>query len=218
MIAGVDEAGRGPVIGPMVITVFYCDEKQLPELKKIGVKDSKLLTDNQRKNIEAKLKKLGSWKKTIITAKEINEQMKKKVSLNELEAEKIGLMLNEIEFEKAFIDSPDADGKKFEKRIKKYYNKKGVLICENHADKNHLVVGAASIIAKNQREDEIKKIAEKIGFFGSGYPSDERTIKFIKKNLNKTELKNHLRTEWSTIEKIKNELKQKTIQKNLWQF
>ena len=217
MIAGVDESGRGPVIGPMIMCVFYCDDKEIPKLKEIGVKDSKLLSDAQRRGIEPKLRKIGFWKKTVISSSEINEKMKKKVSLNELEAEKIGVMLNEIEFEKAFIDSPDADGKKFERRIRKYC-KKGVLACENYADRKYLVVGAASIIAKNERENQVEKIAEKIGFFGSGYPSDDRTIKFIKKNFNSPELKKYLRTEWSTVERIREELMQKTVQKSLGQF
>ncbi len=217
MIAGVDESGRGPVIGPMIISVFYCEEKNIPELSEIGVKDSKLLSNDQRVKIGAKLGGIGSWKTSVITNAEINDKMKKRISLNELEAEKIGGLLNSISFTKAFIDSPDADGKKFEKRIRKYC-KKGVLVCENYADRNYLVVGAASIIAKNQRENEVEIISKKIGFFGSGYPSDERTINFLKKNFSKPELKKYLRTEWSTVERIKNELKQKTVQKNLEQF
>lgn len=217
MLAGVDESGRGPVIGPMIMCVFYCDEKELPKLKEIGVKDSKLLSDSQRRSIEVQLRKIGFWKKTVISSGEINEKMKKRVSLNELEAEKIGEILNDIEFSKAFIDSPDADGKKFEKRIRKYC-KKGVLVCENHADRNYLVVGAASIIAKNQRENEVESISKKIGFFGSGYPSDERTINFLKKNFSKPELKKYLRTEWSTVERIKKELEEKSIQKNLGNY
>ncbi len=217
MIAGVDESGRGPVIGPMVITVFYCEEKKTPELKKIGVKDSKLLTDSQRMKIEPLLKKIGAWKTAVITSGEINDKMKKKVSLNELEAEKIGGLLNQVNFEKAFIDSPDADGSKFQRRIRKYCGR-GVLVCENYADKKYLVVGAASIIAKNRREEEVRKIAEEVGFFGSGYPSDERTVLFLKKNFDNPKLKKYVRTEWSTVERIKSELKQRAVQKNLFQF
>lgn len=217
MIVGVDESGRGPVIGPMIISAFYCEESEIPKLDGIGVKDSKLLSNDQRFKIGAKLGKIGSWKTSIITNTEINEKMKKRVSLNELEAEKIGGLLNSINFTKAFIDSPDADGKKFERRIRKYC-KKGRLICENYADKKYLVVGAASIVAKNQREKEVEKISKKLGFFGSGYPSDERTIEFMKKNFNDSGLKKYLRTEWSTVSRIREELKEKSIQKSLGEF
>ncbi|MCD4768298.1 MAG: ribonuclease HII, partial [Methanosarcinales archaeon] len=44
LVAGVDEAGKGPVIGPMIVAGVVIEENRLPELKKLGVKDSKVLS------------------------------------------------------------------------------------------------------------------------------------------------------------------------------
>ncbi len=59
-VLGIDEAGRGPVIGPMIMAGFMIDEEKIPELKKIGVKDSKLLTPQKREELNKILKTMGT--------------------------------------------------------------------------------------------------------------------------------------------------------------
>jgi len=91
-------------------------------------------------------------------------------------------------------------------------NKEIELIVEHKADLNHPVVSAASIIAKEKREDEVKKIKEKIKMdFGSGYPADPKTKEFIEKNFDNPLYKEIIRFSWSTWKKLNNSTNQKSL-------
>ncbi|MCJ7817395.1 MAG: ribonuclease HII, partial [Candidatus Thorarchaeota archaeon] len=57
-IAGVDEAGRGPMIGPMVICGILVDSDKLHELVEIGAKDSKTLTHKRRLVLKEQIEKI----------------------------------------------------------------------------------------------------------------------------------------------------------------
>ena len=89
-------------------------------------------------------------------------------------------------------------------------NKDIEIVAENYADKNYPVVSAASILAKVTRDAEIKKLHKKYGFFGSGYPGDERTIKFLEK-LDKEEYSKIVRLKWATSKNILENKKQKKL-------
>ncbi|MGC9133000.1 MAG: ribonuclease HII [Nanopusillaceae archaeon] len=207
-ILGIDEAGRGPVIGPMVIAGYCIEENNIEKLKEIGVKDSKELTRKEREEIYEEIIKIAhKYKYIIINPKTIDYYVYDN-RLNYLEFENMIKIIEEIKPNKVIIDSPLRNTKKvleyFKNKIKNIE-----IIAENKADKNYPVVSAASIIAKVIRDWEIDKIEEKINIdFGSGYPSDERTIKALKENYDK--LKDYVRESWFTIKKIK-ENKQKSI-------
>ncbi|MFH1780006.1 MAG: ribonuclease HII [Candidatus Micrarchaeota archaeon] len=205
-LIGVDEAGRGCVIGPLVICAFKINEKHEIELKKMGVKDSKLLAPTTRNKLYKELIKSKHCLR-IIPATELTELMNKKISLNEIEAIKIAECLQELDDNEttAFIDSPDANPKKFAERIKRLApNLKIKIIAENKADVNHLVASAASIIAKETREMEVTRIKKLVGDFGSGYTSDGKTIVFLKKHYGKNKALNEfIREKWSTIKNLK---------------
>ncbi|MFH1200272.1 MAG: ribonuclease HII, partial [Candidatus Micrarchaeota archaeon] len=183
-IAGVDEAGRGPVIGPLVICAFACDEGQEAYLRQIGVKDSKLLSPATRERVAEKIR---AFPHAIIeiSAVEITEAMASKVSLNELEAKKAVEALGRLQkklgkdnpLAKVLLDSPDPIPRKFEQRAKKYWHKAGLhastaIVAENKADFKYPVVGAASVLAKSMREKRVGELHKEFGEFGSGYPSD----------------------------------------------
>ena len=86
------------------------------------------------------------------------------------------------------------------------------LLCEHKADLNHPVVSAASIIAKEKREDEIHKLKLKFGKdFGSGYPADPKTKEFITKNFNNKKYKDIIRFSWNTVKKLFKETGQKKL-------
>ncbi|MCX6803369.1 MAG: ribonuclease HII [Candidatus Diapherotrites archaeon] len=212
LIAGIDEAGRGPCFGPMVITLAVCDKSVEKELKKMGVKDSKLLLPNKRKSLIEDIKKMIVEEKTsIIKPLKINDLMAQ-YSLNEIEAMEIGELINSLKEtpEIVYIDSPDAVKGAFEKRIRKYLNKerqKIKIIAENKADVNYVIVGAASIIAKVTRDDSIEELAEKYGDFGSGYPSDPKTKKYLKEYVSEhKKLPPFSRIFWSTCTKALEEI------------
>ena len=84
--------------------------------------------------------------------------------------------------------------------IQEKLNSKVKLIVEHKADTKYPTVAAASILAKVTRDREIEKIKKKIGIdFGSGYPSDPKTIEFVNKHWNKFDI---FRKSWSTYQKV----------------
>ncbi|MDD5163263.1 MAG: ribonuclease HII [Candidatus ainarchaeum sp.] len=202
LIAGIDEAGRGPVLGPMVLAVASIEKSQEELLIEIGVKDSKLLTKNQREE------QLGPIKKALLEFATIKispleiDSLRTWKSLNEIEAMRIGALLNGLKEkpEIVFIDSPDIKQENFGKRIKKYINFETILRTEHKADINYPIVSAASIIAKTERDSAIAELAEKAGCtIGSGYPHDPETICFLNDCMKKNnQLPDFARKTWQT--------------------
>jgi len=195
LTCGIDEAGRGPVLGPMVIACCVFDSGSVEELKKLGVKDSKKLTPRRREILEPIIKDLCvEFLIKKISSFEI-DCLRERVSLNEGEAEVISDILLNLKSrpDKVFVDSPDIIEDNFKERIIKIFSRSankvdkisGSIIPEiyskHFADAYFIEVSAASILAKVERDREVGLLREKYGDFGSGYPSDPKTINFIKK-------------------------------------
>ncbi|MEM4256931.1 MAG: ribonuclease HII, partial [Candidatus Diapherotrites archaeon] len=122
LIAGIDEAGRGPVIGPMVLAIAVIEKKDEDKLLEIGVKDSKLLTPIEREKIYSILEKnLLEYNFIIVSPNEIDEFVEKN-KLNELEALKAAKLISQLSKNPSivYVDSPDVVMDNFAKRIKKY--------------------------------------------------------------------------------------------------
>lgn len=188
LICGVEEAGRGPVIGPMVMCGVVIDEKDEKKLKTIGVKDSKQLTPKQREDMFDKIKKMVvSCEIVFVMPDEIDKALRSAdLNLNWLEALTSAKIINKFDVTKAILDCPSNNVKSYSDYVESKLSKKVKLIAEHKADEKYLVVGAASVIAKVSRDREIEKIKKEIGIdFGSGYPSDPKTIDFLKKNWDK---------------------------------
>jgi ribonuclease HII len=212
LILGIDEAGRGPVIGPMVIAGYCIEEEKLDLLKSLGVKDSKELTRKQREEIYNEIIKLTDKYKYIIIGPKTIDYYVYRNKLNYLEFENMIKIIEEIKPDKVIIDSPMVNTKKVIEYIKNNLKINVEIIAENKADKNYPVVSAASIIAKVIRDKEIDKIKEKLNLdIGSGYPSDEKTIEVLKKDYDK--IKDYIRESWMTIKRIR-----KGDQKNILDF
>ena len=203
---GIDDAGRGPVIGPMVLAGCLIDEETEAEFKKLGVKDSKQLTPKRREFLMDLIrKKAETFETVIISASEIDRLNKKGVKLNEVEAFASARIINKINKGykkiKVVLDCPSTSIVKWQDFLKtKIKNLSNLEIsCEHKADQNHIAVSAASILAKSIREKEMFKLKEIYGEeMGSGYPSDPRTKKFLKKNVKKYNDKGIFRKSWST--------------------
>jgi len=212
-LLGIDEAGKGPVIGPLVIAGVLISEENEGKLKKLGIKDSKELSPEKRKKFSEEIKNLSEDFVVLkISASELNKEMDTK-TLNEIEISRIAQIINSFWMRKpkVYIDALEANTKKFkEKILSRLKDKKLEIIAENYADKTYPIVSAASIIAKVTRDSEIKNLHKKYGFFGSGYPSDERTIEFLKK-LNKEEYNKIVRLKWETSKNILKNKKQKKL-------
>ncbi len=205
MIAGVDEAGRGPVLGPMVLCGILLRKNELEKLSESGVKDSKLLSPQRRaflaKIIEQRASKIEIIELSPSTIDKL--RLNERLGLNEVEAKNFARILDELKPEIAYVDSPDPNPDLFKKRLSKYLKHKPKLVVENFADRKYTVVGAASIIAKVRRDERIAELQRKYGQFGSGYSSDPTTISFLRKwVLERGHLPEFARKSWKTAKRI----------------
>jgi len=214
-ISGVDEAGRGAVLGPLLIAICTISSEQVDYFKNIGVTDSKLIPPKKRDELyEIITKEAKEYKIIAVPAQELNITMKK-YSLNEIEAQKTTEMIIDLKTipSKIYVDSPDVAESKYKTRILnnlrlKKYTKKINIISEHKADYKYISVGCASILAKVTRDRMITSLIGNL----SGYPSDPKTIEYLKKYIVKNKkIPEFARTEWSTIDKIMKELYQKKI-------
>ena len=188
LVCGIDEAGRGPVIGPMVMAGVMVEESEFGILKGMGVKDSKLLTPKQREELMPSIIRMAKGHKIIIvSAHEVDEALISETSnLNWLEAQVTASILNALKPDKAIVDCPSTNVAAYTRYLLNLLaNKEMRMVVEHKADVNWVVVGAASIIAKVTRDAEIEKLKKKYGDFGSGYISDPKTKDFLKKNYSK---------------------------------
>jgi len=190
IIVGIDEAGRGPILGPMVMCGLMVEEDK--ELIKLKVKDSKLLTKSRRNELFDKIKAISKkCEVVVVEPDEIDRAVNNHdgLNLNKLEAKKTADILNKLNPDKAIIDAPSNNIKSYkEYLINLIDNKKINIVLEHKADMNYPVVSAASIIAKVTRDNEIEKIKKKIKIdFGSGYMSDPKTVAFLEKYYEKYE-------------------------------
>lgn len=202
IIAGADEAGKGCVIGPLVLCIASVDESREHELKKAGAKDSKLLSPAARESIYGKLKSIFHECACVsITAEDLNRLMPHH-SLNEIEAMKIaeGVQLLKGRPEKLFVDSPDVIAPRFASSINRHLPRNMEIVSEHKADYKYPIVSAASVIAKVERDRAIHEIKREWGIdFGSGYCHDPLTIGFLKSNLARPEVAKYVRNRWETI-------------------
>ena len=212
---GVEDAGRGPVIGPMVMASCTIKEEDEIKLKVLGVKDSKLLTPQKREELyKAILKTVTDYSIKVVTPLQIDNALKdSKMNLNWLEAKVSADMINDLKPDVSVLDCPSTNIKAYNDYVKNLVNYETEIISEHKADVNHPIVSAASILAKVTRDKEIQKIKDKLEInFGSGYPSDPLTVDFLEKNYKKYE--NIFRKTWASYQRVV----KKNAQKSLSEF
>ena len=201
-ILGIDEAGRGSVLGPMVIAGVLVPEKMEKVLERMGVKDSKRLTPNRRTILSRKLRKMFTYEIVVISAREIDDLRAQGVNLNEIEKNAMESILLKLKPEKAIVDAVDVKAERFQENL---CHDTGLnVIAEHKADDKYIEVSAASIIAKAERDDYIKEINKeyiKSGGIGSGYPSDPTTKEFLS-NYTYDEMPDFVRKSWATVAKM----------------
>ena len=217
IIAGIDEAGRGCVLGPMVLAICAIDEKKDGFFRDIGVKDSKLLSKQKREDLFSVIEQnCIEYKIIVVPAEELNVLMDG-YSLNEIEAQKVVDLLKAIKSaDKVILDSPDTIAEKYTKRVrsilKKEDNKKFDklnILSEHKADYKYMSVACASILAKVTRDKLMNKL---VGFELSGYSSDPKTIDYLKNYfLEHKKFPEFTRLKWKTVDNIVKDLYQKKI-------
>ncbi|MBU2576413.1 MAG: ribonuclease HII [Nanoarchaeota archaeon] len=205
-IIGIDDSGRGPVLGPMILAGVLIEEKDNSILKEWGAKDSKLLTPKIRKEVKEKI--INKFKYHIEQTEPI--EIDESDNLNYLEAIKAAKIINKLtedlnERVNVIIDCPSVNIKSWTQDVQRLIKNPKIvsLACEHKADANHPSVSAASIVAKERREDEVYRLKRKLKIdFGSGYPSDPKTKEFIAENFNNPKYKSIIRFSWKTVKKL----------------
>ena len=207
LLGGIDEAGRGSVLGPLVIAGISFDSKKIDILKKMNITDSKKIPPKKRKELFNKILSICesmfickiNWS-TIDKFVKINK-------LNNLQSIFMTIVADNIHANKIIVDSCDVNPCRFQQEIKKRLVNKKISVYSFHkADLDNIVVSCASIIAKVTRDKEIAKLKETLGKdLGSGYPSDPKTKIFIYNEVFVKESKNCIRFSWKPVKKILDE-------------
>lgn len=215
-ICGVDEAGKGCIIGPLVMVALSINEENEQKLHWMGVKDSKLLSKEAREELFTRIKEVVSdFRVDVIEPDAIDHSLKDiNSNLNWLEAETSARMVSEMKPDKVIVDCPSpniANYKAFfESRLSEGVLSNIQIVMEHKADANHMIVAAASVIAKVIRDWQIDKIKEEVGVdFGSGYMSDAKTQEFLKKY--HTKFPEIFRKTWRPYKDILDEKKQSKL-------
>ena len=203
-ICGIDDAGRGSMLGPLVIAGILIDKKKLRKLSLLGVQDSNKLSPKQREYLFDKIKELSDgYFISRIYPKSIDASVKKH-QLNNLEAKHMAKVVVKLNPDISYVDSCDVNASRFGKEISMLSNHHKIK-SYHHADSRFIVVSAASILAKVARDRSILKIKQ-IHDVGSGYPSDSTAVKFVKQYfLENGNMPNFVRKSWKPVQKILNE-------------
>ena len=218
LIAGVDEAGRGCVVGPLVVAGVMVKAEVLPILVELGVKDSKLLTPQKRELLYPAILQLTQKYMTIkVPPSQIDvavSSARRLHKLNRLEAQIMAQIIEELEPDEVYVDAADTVEHRFGNHIRECLKIKTRIISRHKADRLYPVVSAASIIAKVERDREIAALRAQWGDFGSGYLTDGKTMVFLRSLLeHNDDFPSFVRKSWKPAKRAKSE--KGTMQKTL---
>jgi len=182
-VVGVDDAGRGSVIGPLVIAGVLLEEENLPRLVDLGVRDSKLLSPRRREQLAGEIRRLALQCHVIrLSPAEIDkvvESGRKLHKLNRLEAQTMAKVIAVLKPDMAYVDASDVLADRFKHHIAESLPFQVQIVSEHKADATYPIVSAASIIAKVERDKTISELKGKYGDMGSGYSADPKTLEFL---------------------------------------
>ena len=206
MILGIDEAGRGPVIGPMVIAGVLIKEDRMEKLNILSLKDSKQYSARQREELYRKIVTIiDGYEILIVSPSDIDAALSDpNKNLNWLEADKMITLWEKFRPGKLIADCPSTNTKKFTEYVRNRIDQETVLVLEHKADENYPVVSAASILAKVTRDNSIETLKGIYGDFGSGYLTDPKTQAFLKTQHNLPIFRKTW-ISWKRIEQSKNQ-------------
>lgn len=210
-IAGIDEAGKGPVIGPMCIGGVLIEDSGMNTLKNLGVADSKKISRKKRPQLADQIEKYSEDIFILeISAGQIDE-LRKLMSMNDIMVMAFSKVLGQLHPGKAYVDAADVNEERFGSRLLEEYRKSWPekadtlsIVSKHQADATYPVVSAASIVAKVRRDELIEELKKEHGVdFGSGYPSDPKTKRFLADWFNEHgNLPDFVRHSWKTAENV----------------
>jgi ribonuclease HII len=199
MLCGVDEAGRGPVIGPMVVAAVMVEDDG--QLRSLGVRDSKQLKVERREQLALRISHIAEVRLEVVQPHQIDANTNG--HLNRFEAEVFARLIDMLRAEDVFVDACDANERRFAGMIMRHLSYRPRLVCEHKADATYPVVSAASIIAKTRRDAIVREIEAEVGQpIGTGYAHDKVTIAFLENWIKeKGCLPPHTRRSWATAKR-----------------
>ncbi len=176
---GIDEAGRGPLLGPMVLAGLCIDKSDLPLFKALEVQDSKLFAKNattlkRRAALAAKLKADFQHQIIVVDAIEIDHFVASGPGLNVLEQIKAQELIQALPAQEVILDGATLFRPLIRPGVKAI----------NHADRDFFVVAGASILAKETRDQQLAKLLEpfqaEYGPIAGGGYANGQTLKFVR--------------------------------------
>ncbi|SIR30866.1 RNase HII [Haladaptatus litoreus] len=194
---GVDEAGRGPVLGSMfAAAVVIEDVDDLPS----GIGDSKTLSPERREAFAEQFREDDTIEIGLaeIPTNRIDDP---ETDMNTLTVEAHAEAILQVAEDDAqgIVDACDTSESRFARRVTEEIAYPVEITAEHGADETHAIVGAASIVAKVERDAHVAELAEKHGEVGSGYPSDPKTRAFLRDYVESHgELPDCARASWQT--------------------
>jgi ribonuclease HII len=208
VICGVDEAGKGSVLGPLVVAAVLCRSEE--EARAVGARDSKTLSPSRREEIYAEILPRFQVATRIIPPERIDARPR--LSLNTCIARAHAGVVSDLRPGTAILDACDVDAGRYARTVARFLTCRCRLLSVHGADQKHPVVGAASIVAKVLRDRAIADLAREHGEIGSGYPSDPVTITYLRNYLKSRKAPPPFaRWSWETTRTLVNELHQTRI-------
>ena len=208
----MDDAGRGAVLGPLVIAGVLFRAEDLPKLDELGVRDSKLLSPGRRERLAQAVQRVALRVEVkVIPPGEIDRVVlygRRLRRLNWLEARKMAEVIEALKPDLAYVDASDVLAERFGRQIEEHLPFKVRIISEHGADRRYPIVSAASILAKVERDRIISRLRERYGDLGSGYPSDPRTMNFLREWIARHgSYPDFVRKSWEPAKKLREEVR-----------
>jgi len=206
MICGVDEAGRGPCLGPLVVAGILVENDT--ELVRIGVNDSKQLTPKKREQLAPQITNLATNYELIVLPAADIDVLRKTMTINQLEVFMFSKIIEKLKPDVCYVDAADVNEERFGHDIISNLSYKPRMISKHKADEQYPIVGAASILAKVTRDEHIRKIAQELEPrlnlpLGSGYPADPVTKQFLSTWVSRFgTLPPYVRESWETCQQL----------------
>lgn len=211
-VLGVDEAGRGPVLGPLIVGGFAMEEGELGRLRELGVRDSKELSPRRREEIYEQLGRCGRRESVTLLPPAIDAAVARR-ALNRLEARGFAELIARVRPSTTFVDACDPNAPRFGTLVRRLSRWEGTVIARHKADRDVPLVGAASIVAKVERDRAMAALGKQLGAdVGSGYQTDPVTLAFLREHLPRAgERPAWLRSSWSTTARLMAERAARTL-------
>ena len=189
------------MLGPLVIAGVSIPKSKIRKLGSMGIRDSKQLSPKKREQLYKKIIEFADdYYISKINPTTIDRSVNKH-ELNHLEAKYMAKVILKLHPDVSYVDSCDVNPKRFGRKISSLTDSSKIH-SHHKADVKYAIVSAASIIAKVNRDKEISRLKKRYAV-GSGYPSDFKTVQFVKEYVKKNKtVPTFVRTSWKPVKAI----------------